>query len=187
MTSTVLDFERMDEETQVALTEIHKRAEQAPQLAWSQADVEDIDDYQADHTTRWLGFYVAILVAMIAGLGAVWLHESKPATARIQVAAPVITTPLDVVVPAPPTSAPAPKATPETPDAQFLALMGQSGWNMTEAVPSTLINAAHKICQATQEGDTRTDILAALKRGTPEITPAHAQALINNAKTIYCP
>lgn len=183
MTITDLDFTRMDETELSALaapTEVHTRAVQAPQLAWSEADVEDFDDYQPDHTTRWLGFYVAILAALIAVLAAVWLHESRPAPTQTR-ATPVISTPLDTVIVSPPVAAP------ETPDKQFLDLMAGSGWDMTKADPPTLINAAHTICTRIAAGETDTAILKDLKQGTPEITHSHAQALIDNAETIYCP
>jgi hypothetical protein len=184
-TETALDFPRMDDED-TALAPSDAPTEHA--YAWSLTETTDLDFPTERYSWRAAGMTAGMLVgvlsvvaAAVAVLGWTFTVEHSKPTPMVVEAAPVQASPPDVIVPTP-TQAPA-----ETPDQHFLDLMADSGWNMTIANPTQLITTAHRLCKRAETGQSEIGMTKDLKAGTPDITPEHAHALINNAETVYCP
>lgn len=184
-TETALDFPRMDDED-TALAPSDSPTEHA--YAWSLAETTDMDfpteRYSWRATSMTAGMLItaaSVVAAVIAVLGWTFTVTHEP----VVVSAPTVqASPPDVIVPTPPNPTP---AAPQNPDTRFLDLMADSGWNMTIANPDQLISIAHRLCKRAEIGQSETGMTKDLKAGTPDITPGHAHALINNAETVYCP
>jgi Protein of unknown function (DUF732) len=197
MTAKVLDSARMDETqsselADAALTEVHTRAAQHPDLAWSAADdaAEPAKFIGPSRITVLLWAYVVAAALAVAVLVGVWFFIHQPTESAPAAAAQnetVLPSPPNVVVPSAPT---VPSAAPVVPppytaadDQRFLHRLKELGATLYK--PQLVLETAHMTCDQFRAGKTTQQVQAELITALGGVTEDTAAQFASSATMTY--
>lgn len=193
MTTTVLDFARMDETelsdlADATLTEVRTRENRPTALAWSQGEPEEPDEYiECRRTTVVLWTFVAVAALAVAALTGVWLTNRSTdvptAAPTVQTPGTALPSPEDVIIP---TVAPKPVTPPPytaADDQRFLHRLKELGATLYK--PQLVLETAHMTCDQFRAGKTTTQVQGELVVALGGVTEDTVEQFASSVQMVY--